>query len=347
MTYDSEDAERWLRLEIDVENALDAAGGNFDIQQMNASASGEAVADFVLRTDAGQPIAIIDCKSGECKETVQAQVFHDLSERDLGARLTIYVTEDGTSGQFRPGVLNVWTPEGRFDQAGDALKKLEAAQQFLENNPDHQAMMTCTPEAIIEVAKVLWETFTDKALEVASRRDVDTGDPQHTMRSNLDIVIDTADTLAETDSISEPITIVEGVVVDDTAPEEAVARESFDAPGEIVDVEVISIESEAEPIELATTADSSDHSIPIDGTTSVDLISPAESITITETGDHLTNSSADHPHGVTITATEGGLSETGGVGGVATSAIEQHNSSVESSGGFGEHGFEKFGGSHY
>jgi hypothetical protein len=160
--------ENWRSFEQRAEMELEKAGVNFDPQQMH----GDSMPDFMLRTDGGARVAIIDPKSGVNDSHAQARNFAEISREQTESRMTIYVTPDGTSSQFTDPVLNVWKPEERFDKDQPGFDKLKAAQEFLEKHPGQTTMLTCKLDEVGNVAKAAAEPHNARERAEVSAADL-------------------------------------------------------------------------------------------------------------------------------------------------------------------------------
>jgi hypothetical protein len=146
---------------------------------------------------------------------------------------------------------------------------------------------------------------------------------------------------------SESIKSVEGIPVDDLEPAEPAAEDGHETVQDIVDVEVFPLDVELEPAEPAITEDRLDNSNSIIEVTPNDNLLPVEPISPSEGSKQLEFVTSDALLEVTTTAAES-LSEPSPASGTA---VEQPNSSVETTGGFGEvfgeQGWRNSGGSHW
>jgi hypothetical protein len=159
--------ERGVELEQRVEDALSDAGFNFETQQMHAGerSGGTIYVDVYLRSNDGEPVLHIECKTGDHDKPLQAQTYKELSE-STSSRIVAYVTEDGTSAQFSNRVLAHYPADARFDQAGDALSKLRDAMDYVKDS-NSTAMLTCRDSEIAGVCRVLVDTFEAEKVERA------------------------------------------------------------------------------------------------------------------------------------------------------------------------------------
>jgi hypothetical protein len=142
----------------DVESSLDAAGCNYDAEVLygleqktaegNPAGIVEVRPDFALRDANGSPIAAIEAKAGAAvgaHERAQAAGYRALGQ-EWGSNTTVYVTADGTTSKFGPGVLQKFDGAEIIECGNDVKGGLERYESVRLDQPGTDVLLTCRKE---------------------------------------------------------------------------------------------------------------------------------------------------------------------------------------------------------